>query len=85
MVDLYIMSAITLPHESYTRYPSDPHDRGKPPLGYEQYDASIGAFFYIKRLSNRARKISRNLHEEAEMITAGIQNSLAALRELDEV
>lgn len=80
MVDLYIMSAITLPHESYTRYPSNPHGNGKPPRGCEQYDSSIGVFFHIKGLAKHAQEISNNLHAKAPMVTEGIQNSLAALR-----
>lgn len=84
MVGLYIMSVITLPHEAYTRYPSNPERGGKPPLGCEQYDSLIGAFFHIKRLSKSALNISKNLHDNAAMITGEIQNSLAVIRSLDE-
>ena len=80
MVSLYIMSVITLPHEAFTRYPSNPEDNGKPPLGCEQYDDSIGAIAYIERLSKRALVISQELYSKAEIMTAGIRILLEATR-----
>ncbi len=80
MISLYIMSVVTLPHEAFTRYPSDPGDSGNPPLGCEQYDSSIGAIAHIKKLSKRALFISRELHNNAEAVTAGVQVLLEAIR-----
>ena len=80
MVSLYIMSVITLPHEAFTRYPSDPGDGGKPPLGCEQYDSSIGAIAHIKKLSKRSLFISQELHNNAEAVTTGVRNLLEATR-----
>ena len=80
IVSLYIMSVITLPHEAFTRYPSNPEDSGKPPLGCEQYDSSIGAIAYIKGLSKRAEVISKELYSKAEVVTTGVRNLLEATR-----
>ena len=80
IVSLYIMSVITLPHEAFTRYPSDPGDSGQPPLGCEHYDDSIGAIAHIKKLSKRALFISQELHNNAEIVTAGIQVLIEATR-----
>lgn len=80
IVSLYIMSVITLPHEAFTRYPSAPNTSGKPPIGCEQYDDSIGAIAYIERLSKRALVISQELYSKAEIMTAGIRILLEATR-----
>ena len=80
MADLYIISAITFTHEAYTRYPSAPNQDGKPSLGYEQYDASSGPIVMIRPLSQRALEISQEMHDNAEVMTAGIRILLEATR-----